>query len=64
MNITQKARRTDLSLNGLAQVLTALNELNFPSVQDRSRLFERKNGGDYMAISNAITEATRTSTHA
>ena len=37
MNISQKGRRTNLSLREIALVLTELNELNFPSTQNHAR---------------------------
>lgn len=54
MNINPKERRTDLSLSSLAQVLTVLNELNFPLSESHTWKVSRKNSNDYLAINNKI----------
>ena len=55
-----KERRTDLSLSGLAQVLTALNELNFPLSKSHTWSVSRRSSTDYLALNNVSTEQKQT----
>lgn len=60
MNISQRGRRTNLSLNEIALVLTELNALNFPSMQSQGKPLPKKLSRDYLAVRNAVTKANQT----
>lgn len=63
MTNLQTERRTDLSLHGIAQVLTELNEINFPSKRSSIETRAPKMGCDDMVIAHAIAEAQRANSH-